>query len=156
MLQLRNMKNCKLQALSTECRFGFIGQGLDEINPFSSLRYCLWPSKWHVRRSTGHDSRSIAKLRYPSEPSFDAESKFCTHLIVAQPTRELQPDFTSILSLRKLKSRQHLIFDLTKTVWPMSHPSRTPSTPAALSCLLDVKISTWTNNFAVFPLLLDV
>ncbi len=96
MASVTRHKNCKLRALSNECCLDFIGQSIDEISHFSPLRHCLRPSKWH-------DSRPIAKFRYPSEPLFDAESKLCTHLIVAQPTRELQPDFTSILPFPKLE-----------------------------------------------------
>ncbi len=94
--QLRDTKNCKLRALSNECCLDFIGRSIDEISHFSSVRRCLRPSKWRVRRSVGHNSQPIAQVRYPSEPPFDAESKLCTQLIVAQPTRELQSDIMSI------------------------------------------------------------
>ncbi len=99
--QLRDIKNWKLRALSNKCCLDLIGQSICEVSHFSSLRHCLQPSKWHVIQSTGSNSRPIAKLIYPSEPPFDAESNRCTHLIVTQATRELQPDFTSILSLPK-------------------------------------------------------
>ncbi len=101
--QLREMKSCRLRALSSECCLDFIGQSIDEISHYSSLRHCLPSSKWRVRQCAGRNSRPIAKLRYPSEPPFDVESKLCTHLIAAQPTRELMPDFTSILALPKLE-----------------------------------------------------
>ncbi len=70
---------------------------------FAPLRHCLRPSKWRVRRSAGRNCRLYGKLRYSSEPPLDAESKLCTHVIVAQPARELQPDFTSIPPLPKLE-----------------------------------------------------
>ncbi len=101
--QLRLTKNCKMRVLSNECCLDFIGHCIDEISPFSSLRHCLRPSKWRLRRFAGLSSRPIAQLRYPSGPPFDVESKSCTHLIVAQPTREMQPDFTSIPPLPKLE-----------------------------------------------------
>ncbi len=68
--QLRDVKNCKLRVLSNECCLNFKGQSIDGISQFSSLRHCLRPSKWCVRRSSGCNSRHIAKLRYPSEPHF--------------------------------------------------------------------------------------
>ncbi len=49
--QLRNMGNFKLRVLSNEFCLDFIGQIIDEISHYSSLRHCLWPSKWRVRRS---------------------------------------------------------------------------------------------------------
>ncbi len=58
-----------------ECCLDFIGQSIHEISHFSSVRHCLRPSKWRVRRFEGRNSRPIAKLRYPFEPPFDAESK---------------------------------------------------------------------------------
>ncbi len=66
--QSRNIKNCQLRALSNECCPDFIGQNIDEISHFSSLRHYLRSSKWHVGRSAGGNSRPIAKLRCPSEP----------------------------------------------------------------------------------------
>ncbi len=97
------IKNCKLRALSNNCCLDFIGQNIDEICPFPSLRYCLRPSKWRVRRPAGRNFQPYDKLRYSSEPPFDVKSKLCTHLIVTRLTRELQPDFTSNLSLPKLE-----------------------------------------------------
>ncbi len=47
--------------------------------------------------------RTYDKLRHSAEPPVHAESKLYTHLIVAQPTRELQPDFTSIPPLPQLE-----------------------------------------------------
>ncbi len=85
--QLRDMKTCKVRALSNECCLDFIGQIIDERSHFSLVRHCLRPSEWRVRRSAGSDSRPIAKWRYPSELPSDAKSKLCTHLIVTQPTK---------------------------------------------------------------------
>ncbi len=100
---LRDITNLKMRVLSNECCLNSIGQYIDEISPFSSLRQCLRPSKWRDRRFAGRNSRPIAKLSYLFELPFDAESKLYTHLIVAQPTRALQPDFTSILPSTKLE-----------------------------------------------------
>ncbi len=66
------------------------------MSQFSSLRHYLRPLKWRVRLSAGSTFRPSAKLRYSFEPQINAESTLCAHTIAAQPTRELQPDFTSI------------------------------------------------------------
>ncbi len=89
-------KNCKLRALSNECWSDFIGQSIKEIILPALFRHCLRPSKWRGRRPAGRNFRPYDKLMDSSEPPFDAESKLCTHFIVAQLTSELQPDFTSI------------------------------------------------------------
>ncbi len=48
------------------------------------------------------------------ESFFDAESKWCIHLIVAQPTRVLCPEFSSILPLPKLEKLVAPNFGLNK------------------------------------------
>ncbi len=96
-------KNCKLQALSNECCLDFIGQSINEVIHLASFRHCLRLSKWRVRRPAGCNFRLNDKLRYSSEPPFDAESKLYTYWIVAQLTSELQPDFTSIPPLSQLE-----------------------------------------------------
>ncbi len=88
---------------SDECFLGFIGQSIYEVSHFSSLSHCLRPSKWRAGRSTGRNSRPYAKLRYLSEPPLVSYPKLCTYLILTQPPRELQSNFTSILPLPKLK-----------------------------------------------------
>ncbi len=100
--QLMDTKNCKLRALSNECCLDFIGQSINEIIHRALFRHCLQPSKWRVRRPAGRNFRPYDQLRYSSEPPFHAEFKLYTHLIVAQRTSELQPDFTSIPSLPQL------------------------------------------------------
>ncbi len=112
---LWNTKSCKLRALSNECCLDFIGQRIYEISHFSSLRHCLRPSKWLVSKLDDLQGVNLDLFpRYPSEPLFDAESKLCTHLIVAPPTRELQPDFASILALPKLEKLTAPNFRLIK------------------------------------------
>ncbi len=69
---------------------------MNEISHFFSLRHHFRPSKWRVRWSVERIFRPIAKLRHSSEPTLDVLSELFTELIVAQPTKELQPDFTSI------------------------------------------------------------
>ncbi len=65
-----------------------------------------------------------------SEPPFDVESKLCTHMIVAQPKRELQPDFTSILALPKLEKLTAPNFLLNKYGVTDESLSRTHPPPA--------------------------
>ncbi len=110
--QLRDIRNFKLRALSNECCFDFIGQSIYERSHFASLR----PSKWRVTRPAGRNFRPYAKWRYSSEPSFEAESKLCTHWILAQPARGQQFDFTSILPLPKLEKLTPPNFQLHKDV----------------------------------------
>ncbi len=85
-----------------------------KISHFSSLRHCLRHSKWRVRWSVGRNFRPFSKFRYWFEPRFDAEWKMCTHLFVAQPTRELHFDFTSIQPLSKLEQFTAPYFRLDK------------------------------------------
>ncbi len=131
MASVMRQKNWKLRALSNKCGHDFIGQSVDEISHFSLLRHCLRPSKWRVRRSTGRNFRSIDKLKHPFEPHFNAESKVCTHLSFSLISRR-------IWHCQSWENWQRPIFDLAKTVWPMSHPSRTRSPPAVFPLLLDV------------------
>ncbi len=113
----------KSQNVSYECCLDFIGQSnIYEISQSASLGHCLRPSKWHVRRSAGRNSRPIAKLRYPSEPPFDAESNLGNGRVDVKSG-----------TAKVLKNWQRLIFDLAKTVWPMSHPSPTRSPPSVSS-----------------------
>ncbi len=112
--QLMDTKNCKLRALSNECCFDFIGKSINEIIHLALFRHCLRPSKSRVRRPARRNFQPYDKLRYSSEPPFHAESKLYTHLIVAQRTRELQPDFTSIPPLTKLGKLKVPNFRLNK------------------------------------------
>ncbi len=136
--QLRDMKNCKLRFLSNECCLDFKGQSIDEVSRFSLLRHCHWPSKGRIRQPAGRNFRPYDKLRYSSEPPFDALSKLCTLMIVAQPARELQPDFTSILSMLKLEKLTAPNFRINKDGETMSHSSRKRSPLAVFPLLLDV------------------
>ncbi len=68
--QFCDIKNYKLRAVSNECCLGFIGQSFYEISHFTSLRYCLRPSKWRVRRPAGRNCRPYDNLRYSSETPF--------------------------------------------------------------------------------------
>ncbi len=54
------------------------------------------------------------KTGYSSELPFDAKSKLYTHLIVAQRTSELQPDFTLIPPLPQLEKLMASNFQLNK------------------------------------------
>ncbi len=101
--QLMDTKNCKLRVLSNECCLDFIRQSINEIIHLASFRHCLRPSKWRVGRPAGRNFQPYDKLRYSSEPPFDVESEWHTHLIVAQRTSELQPDFTSVSPLSQLE-----------------------------------------------------
>ncbi len=117
MASVNGHKECKSRALSNECCLDFIGQSIYEISHFASLRHCLRPSKWRVRRPAGRNFQPYDKLRYSSETPFDAESKLCTHLIEAQLTIELQPDFTSVAPLPKLEKLTAPNFRLNKSMW---------------------------------------
>ncbi len=134
-------ENCKLRAVSNEYCLDFIGPSIDEISHFSSLRHCLRLSKWRVWRSVGRNSRPIATLRYQSEPPFDAESKLCTHLIVAQPPREPQPDFTSTVALPNLEEFTAPNFRLNKDNVADESPLANALNPVVFPLLLDVKTS---------------
>ncbi len=107
-------KNCKLRALSNDCCLDFREQSINEISHLALFRHCLRTSKWLVRWPAGRNFRRYDKLRYSSEPPFHAESKWYTHLIVAQRTSELQPDFTSIPPLPQLEKLKAPNFRLNK------------------------------------------
>ncbi len=141
--QLCNIKHCKLQVLSNKCCLDFIGQSINEIIHLASFRHCLRPSKW--RNVQPYD-----KLIYSSEPSFDAESKLYTQFIVAQRTRELHPDFTSIPPLPQFEKLKAPNFRLNKDNMTDKSPHANSLGPAVLPRLLDVKISTWTENLASY------
>ncbi len=114
MAAVNEQKNCKLRALSNEYCLDFIGQSINEIIHLAPFRHCLRPSKWRVRRPAGRHFRPYDKLSYSSELPLDVESKLCTHLIVAQRTSELQPDFTSIPPLPQLEKLIATNFRLNK------------------------------------------
>ncbi len=112
--QAHDMKNHKLRSLSNERCLQFIGHSIDEISHFSSFRHYLRPLELRVRRTVGRNYRPSVKLSYPSESPCVTDSESYTNLIVAQSTRELQPDFLPILPLPKLEKLTAPNFRLNK------------------------------------------
>ncbi len=127
-------KNCKLRALSNECCLDFVGQSINEIIHLALFRHCLRPSKSRVARPAGRNFRPYDKLRYSSEPPFHAESKLYTHLIVAQLTSELQPDFTSIPPLPQFEKLIIPNFRLNKDNMTDESPHANALAPPPLFC----------------------
>ncbi len=93
-----DVKNCKLRVLSNKCYLDFTGQSIDDVSKFLSLR----PSEWRVRRPARRNFR--LHVMYSFELPFNVKSKLRIHLMEAQPARELQSDFTSILPSTKLET----------------------------------------------------
>ncbi len=143
-------KNCKLRALSNECCFDFIGQSINEIIHLALFRHCLRPSKSRVARPAGRTFQPYDRLRYSAEPPFDAESKLYTHFTLAQRTSELQPDFTSIRPLLQFEKLITPKFRLNKDNMTDESPHANALAHPVLSRLLDVKISTWTENLVSY------
>ncbi len=89
----------------------------------------------------------MATFRYPSEPPYDAESKLCTHLLVVQPTRELQHDFTLIMSLPKLAKLTAPNFRLKKDNMTDESPLASALAPCCFPPLLGVLTSViWLSD----------
>ncbi len=94
-------------------------------------------------------------LKYSPEPPFDAESKLSFYLIVAQPTKELQPDFTSILSFPKLQKLIAPNFRLNKDNMPDESPHANALAPRCFVLFTRCQNLNLDRKFRLLPILLS-